>query len=171
MGVGAGIAIGAFLIAIDQTSDASGLVPLVMSRGTTFVVTAIIVGILIARALRRGEAAASVFDAAGSALGVTPTGHADLEHTALPPVDLAPGPTRTRALWLAIACGLLDAVANALLLVSLRMGELAIVSALTALYPAGTILLAAIILRERVAAVQWTGLALAVVAGGMLALA
>ena len=46
-----------------------------------------------------------------------------------------------------------------------------IVSALTALYPAGTILLAAIVLRERVAAVQWIGLALALVAGGMLALA
>jgi len=54
---------------------------------------------------------------------------------------------------------------------ALRIGELSIVSALTALYPAGTILLAAIVLRERVAAIQWVGLVLALLAGGMLALA
>jgi drug/metabolite transporter (DMT)-like permease len=63
-----------------------------------------------------------------------------------------------------------DAAANALALIALRGGELAIVSALTALYPAGTILLAAVVLRERVAGVQWVGLLLALVAGGMLAL-
>ena len=57
------------------------------------------------------------------------------------------------------------------MLVALRLGELSIVSALTALYPAGTILLAAIVLRERVAAIQWVGLTLALLAGGLLALA
>ena len=45
------------------------------------------------------------------------------------------------------------------------------VSALTALYPAGTILLAAFLLRERIAPVQWIGLLLALIAGGMLAAA
>jgi len=55
------------------------------------------------------------------------------------------------------------------MLVALRLGDLSIVSALTALYPAGTILLAAVVLRERIAVVQWVGLALALVAGGMLA--
>lgn len=57
------------------------------------------------------------------------------------------------------------------MLIALRLGDLSIVAALTALHPAGTILLAAVVLRERVAAVQWIGLALALVAGGMLALA
>ena len=57
------------------------------------------------------------------------------------------------------------------MLLALRIGDLSIVSALTALYPAGTILLAAIVLRERVAAVQWAGLALALSPAGMLALA
>ena len=57
------------------------------------------------------------------------------------------------------------------LLLALRIGDLSIVSALTALYPAGTILLAAVVLRERIAGVQWVGLALALLAGGMLALA
>jgi drug/metabolite transporter (DMT)-like permease len=39
------------------------------------------------------------------------------------------------------------------------------------MYPAGTILLAAIVLRERIAGIQWLGLALALAAGAMLALA
>lgn len=171
MALGAGIAIGGFLIAIDQTSDESGVVPLVMSRGTTLMVTIVIVGTMMLLAVRRGNSASSVFDAADWAFGATPSGHADLEHTTLPPTGATPPFTRTRALWLAIACGVGDAVANAIMLLALRIGELAIVSALTALYPAGTILLAAVVLRERVAAVQWIGLTLALVAGGMLALA
>jgi drug/metabolite transporter (DMT)-like permease len=170
MAVGAGLAIGAFLIVMDQTSDGSGLVPLVTSRATSVVVTAVIVLGLIVAAARRGDARSSVFDASGAAFGATPTGHADLEHTALPAAG-ATTFTRTRAMWLAIICGVLDAAANALMLVALRVGELSIVSALTALYPAGTILLAALVLRERVAAIQWVGLILALVAGGMLALA
>ena len=171
MAVGAGIAIGAFLIVIDQTSDESGLVPLVMSRGTTFLITVVIVGVLALLATRRGNALSSVFDATGSALGATPTGHADLEHTSLPPADEIARSPRSRAVWIAVACGVLDAVANGLMLVALRLGELSIVSALTALYPAGTILLAAVVLGERVAAIQWLGLTLALLAGGLLALA
>ena len=42
-------------------------------------------------------------------------------------------------------------------------------SVLTAMYPAGTILLAAFVLKERIAPVQWVGLALALVAAGLLA--
>lgn len=68
-------------------------------------------------------------------------------------------------------CGVVDAAANAVMLLALRIGDLSIVSALTALYPAGTIILAAVVLKERVGRVQWVGLALALLAGGMLALA
>ncbi|WP_194410909.1 EamA family transporter [Microbacterium cremeum] len=168
MAVGAGLAIGAFLIVIDQTADASGLVPLVSSRATSVVVTAVVIGVLVLAAVRRGRPAGSVIEVAGPPLGATPTGHADLEHAAAP---TAVRVTRVQAWWLAISCGITDAAANALMLVALRAGDLSIVSALTALYPAGTILLAALVLRERVAAVQWVGLALALVAGGMLAVA
>ena len=73
-------------------------------------------------------------------------------------------------LRLAIACGVVDAIANVGLLVGLRIGELSIVSVLTALYPAGTIILAAIVLKERIAIVQYVGLALAIAAAAMLAL-
>lgn len=74
-------------------------------------------------------------------------------------------------LVLAIVAGVIDAIANALLLVGLRLGDLTIQSVLTALYPAGTILLAAILLRERIAPVQVVGLLLALTAAAMLALA
>ncbi|MBW9111331.1 EamA family transporter [Microbacterium ureisolvens] len=169
MAVGAGLAIGAFLVVLDRTSDDSGLVPLVTSRATSGVVTCAIVGALALAAGRRGERARSVFAIAGPPLGATPSGHADLEH-ATTGVGRVIATTR-EAWWLAIACGLADAAANALALFALRTGDLAVVSALTALYPAGTILLAAIVLRERVAAVQWVGLGLALIAGGMLAVA
>lgn len=74
-------------------------------------------------------------------------------------------------LGIAIACGVVDAIANAGLLLGVRLGDLSIVSVLTALYPAGTIILAAIVLRERIAPVQYIGLALAITAAAMLALA
>src|SRR6478735_6356997 len=60
MAIGAGVAIGGFLIVIDQTSDGSGLVPLVTSRGTTFLVTVVIVGVLALMATRRGKPMSSV---------------------------------------------------------------------------------------------------------------
>jgi drug/metabolite transporter (DMT)-like permease len=110
-------------------------------------------------------------DVAGARVGATPTGHADLEHAVHDaPRGLASPAPRAHAWWLAIGCGVVDAAANAIMLLALRIGDLSIVSALTALYPAGTIILAAIVLRERVAGLQWAGLALALVAGGMLAL-
>lgn len=170
MAIGAGLAIGAFLIAIDQTSPESGLVPLVMTRATTVTITTVIIGVLLIRALRTGRRAASVLDMSGVALGATPSGHADLEHAAAGGVVGVPA-SLSRAWTLALMCGVVDAAANAVMLLALRIGDLSIVSALTALYPAGTIILAAVVLKERVGRVQWVGLALALLAGGMLALA
>ena len=70
---------------------------------------------------------------------------------------------------LAIACGIVDAVANCGLLLGIRVGDLTVIAVLAALYPAGTIILAAIVLRERIAIVQYIGLALAIAAGALLA--
>ncbi|GAA2008649.1 EamA family transporter [Microbacterium ulmi] len=166
MAIGAGLAIGAFLIIIDQTSDESGLVPLLLNRAVNGAITFGAVGVLARAAVRAGRTAASVLEASGDAPGATQTGHADLEHASAR-IALS----RTRAWWLAAGCGVLDAAANVLLLLALRAGDLSIVSALTAMYPAGTILLAAVVLRERIAAVQWLGLVLALTAGVMLAVA
>lgn len=74
-------------------------------------------------------------------------------------------------LLIAIGCGLIDAIANAGILLGVRIGDLSVIAVLTALYPAGTIILAAVVLKERIALLQYVGLLLAVVAGAMLALA
>ncbi|MGN6502056.1 MAG: EamA family transporter, partial [Pseudolysinimonas sp.] len=81
------------------------------------------------------------------------------------------GPPARVALWPTVAAGLADATANTLLIIGFRLGELSVIAVLSALYPAGTIALAAIFLKERIAPVQWVGLALALVAAAMLALA
>lgn len=169
MAVGAGLAIGAFVILIDQTSDESGLAPLIVNRMMSTLIMGTVVGILAVSAVRRGRRASTVFAAEGARLGATPTGHADLEHAVEHP-DPAPSGRPSTAWLLTIGCGMLDAIANVMLVVALRIGDLSIVSALTALYPAGTILLAAVVLRERIAVVQWVGLGLSLLAGAMLAL-
>lgn len=76
-----------------------------------------------------------------------------------------------RGVLLALGSGLLDASANVLILLGLRAGDLTTMSVLVALYPAGTIVLAALVLRERIAPVQWVGLVLAVTAAVLLAVA
>lgn len=76
-----------------------------------------------------------------------------------------------RGVLLALGSGLLDASANVLILLGLRAGDLTTMAVLVALYPAGTIVLAALVLRERIAPVQWVGLVLAVAAAALLAVA
>ena len=133
MAVGAGVAVGVYLVFIDLTPPDSGPAPLII----TFLVTAIVMGgILLGQRLRR-------------------------------PFPPAP----RSAILFALACGVTDALAAFLSLLALRSGDLSVVSVLNALAPAGTIVLAAIVLRERIAVVQWIGLVVALVAAGLLALA
>lgn len=74
--------------------------------------------------------------------------------------------------WLIVAsAGVLDAVANILFTSASRSGSLTITGVLTALYPLGTILLARIVLKEKVATVQKVGIALTLLASVVLALA
>lgn len=74
------------------------------------------------------------------------------------------------ALPVIVACGVADALANVLILTGLRMGDLTVMSVLAALYPAGTIALASLVLRERIAPVQWVGLVLALASAAVLAI-
>ena len=158
MAIGSGIAIGAFFITIDQTSEQSGVLPLVVNRVVNAVIMFAVLGVL-------------------ALVGITRRRHDEPRAERMPQrasVGAAVAPVRsTTALGvqLAIACGAVDVVANGLLLVGIRAGDLSVAAVLGAMYPAGTILLAALVLEERIAPVQWVGLVLALTAAGMLAVA
>lgn len=72
---------------------------------------------------------------------------------------------------LVVVCGLCDVSANALYLVAVNRGLLSLVAVLAALYPASTVVLARVVLHERMSRSQLVGLALAAVAAGCVAAA
>lgn len=74
-----------------------------------------------------------------------------------------------RGLPIVVVSGVLDMAANVLYLVALRHGLLAVVSALTGLYPAATVVLAQTVLDERMRRTQVAGLAVAAVAATLVA--
>ncbi|MFH9211954.1 EamA family transporter [Streptomyces globisporus] len=74
------------------------------------------------------------------------------------------------AYGISAAAGVLDSVANLLFLLAARSGDLAVVAVITALYPAGTVLLARSVLSERIYRGQLIGLGTAAVAVSLLAL-
>ena len=69
-----------------------------------------------------------------------------------------------------VAAGVLDCAANALYLSALDDGELTWVAAITSLYPATTVLMAWVVLKERMTRVQLFGLALSGVALALVAI-
>lgn len=78
--------------------------------------------------------------------------------------------TEKPAYAISAAAGVLDSVANLLFLLSARSGDLAVVAVITALYPAGTVLLARSVLAERIHRAQLAGLGAAAIAVSLLAL-
>ena len=68
-----------------------------------------------------------------------------------------------------VAAGMLVALANLAFILAVHHGALAIVSVISALYPGATVLMARVILGERIGRVQLAGLALAAAAVAMLA--
>ena len=74
-------------------------------------------------------------------------------------------------LILTLVCGAVDMAANALYLVAVRVGPLSLVVTLASLYPASTVLLARLVLGERLNGRQVTGVvcalaAIALIVGG-----
>ena len=73
-------------------------------------------------------------------------------------------------IWLVVLAGIGEVSGNVFFIIASREGALAIAAVLTSLYPVGTILLARIFLKERIALSQNIGIALAIAACAMLAL-
>jgi drug/metabolite transporter (DMT)-like permease len=65
---------------------------------------------------------------------------------------------------IALACGMVDMLANALYILATRGASLSVVVTLASLYPASTVVLARIVLRERLSRTQAIGIACALVA-------
>ncbi len=140
MAIGSGVLIGLFYIFIDLAPDSSGITPLVANRMLQFTLVGLILLVVVL--------------AKGRGFLIKPS--AD------------PWPW-SRVVWVLVAGGILDALSNIAVLTGFRVGEVTIVAVLTALYPAGTILLASLVLHERIQRLQWVGLGLALVASMLLA--
>lgn len=82
------------------------------------------------------------------------------------PLRPAPGSKR-----IIVACGIFDMGANAFLVLAFGSGLLVLVSVIGSLYPASTLVLARVVLRERVTRVQAVGLAIAALAVVLIAVA
>ena len=82
-----------------------------------------------------------------------------------PPLRPAPGSAPGIA-----GAGILDVLANVLYLLASRRGLLSLVAVLTSMYPASTVLLARLVLSERLQRIQMVGLGCAAVAASLIAL-
>ena len=141
MAAGSGTFIGFTVILIDLSPADSGLIPLLANRMVSSTALILATAFLVLTRVVRAQ---------------TPR---------------LPGLVQIRTVWtMIVIAGVLDVLANVAVIYGLRSGALSVVSVLIALYPAGTILLANVVLKERIAPLQWAGLALALTASALLAL-
>jgi drug/metabolite transporter (DMT)-like permease len=165
-----GVGFGFATVALDAVPADAGLVPVFLDTTVGFV---LLVGLMgLARTTPALQRVVAMLDAhvpdesvphldAASAPGASRLARSRIE----------PVGARRSARVLAAVAGLLIGGANVLLMVALHAGSVAVVAVLVNLYPVATVLLAWIVLRERVNAVQGTGIVLAVAASVMLGLA
>ncbi|PZO60521.1 MAG: EamA family transporter [Leifsonia xyli] len=157
----AGCGFGGIVLAYDATPPGAGIHPLVVARVLQTVLlgaAALVVTVRAGRGARSGGAAA-------------PAASVDVAGSAVPPGRWWP----PRLLLTVAGCAVFDALANVCIQAALHAsddpGTLPVVSVLNALYPIGTVVLAGVVLRERLTAPQWVGIALAFVASVGLTLA
>ena len=143
-----GLGLGGSVVVLDLTATDSGLVAGFVEMGVGLVILLVLLGLLHVTRARFGLLA--VFEP--------------------PPASARQGLSSRRAWVMSGAAGILLGIANSLFIVALHSGQLAIVSVLISLYPLATVVLAAIVLRERVSWLQYSGIALAVIACVILAL-
>jgi uncharacterized membrane protein len=147
-----GAAFGVVFVLLGSASHDAGLWPLVAARGTSVVGGLALLAALGARSPspESSESTRSARSARWAGVGRALT---------LPRAALA-----TTA-----AAGVLDVTANAAYLAATRTGLLSVVAVVSSLYPAATVVLARVVLGERLHRIQLAGLALATV--GVVAIA
>ncbi len=139
-GSAAGLGFGGFYIFISRASPGSGLWPAIASRGTSLCIFLLALAIL-ARRERKAHKESAVRGAfpKGTVLGIAPSN-------------------------LAVTCGagIADMTANVLFLLASRTGLLSLVSIVTSLYPAPTVILGRIVFKEAIPPSRAIGLLLAI---------
>lgn len=165
----AGCCLGGIVLAYDASPADSGVVPLLVARLVQVVLLgAAALGMLRLAAARTGGPAAVPTPAAARP-GETPA----TPVTPVTPVTPRCRPSR-RLVLVVVGCGVLDALANECIQAGLHAGTgpstLPVMSVLNALYPIGTVVLAGVVLRERLTVVQGLGITLAFAASVGLAL-
>ncbi|PZE65341.1 EamA family transporter [Curtobacterium sp. MCBD17_021] len=172
----AGCGLGGIVLAYDASPPDAGVATLVVAR----VVQVVLLGtaaVVVAR-LRPGGAAHDAGAAGGGAVGSVGTAGGGVGSVGAAGGGAPVGAVRSRpgrALVLAVVgCGVLDALANVFIQAGLHSSDdpstLPVMSVLNALYPIGTVVLAGVVLRERLTALQTTGIVLAFGASVGLAL-
>jgi drug/metabolite transporter (DMT)-like permease len=149
LGLAAGVGFGLFFVGLGATSDDSGLWPLVAGRVTSLTLVAALV--LRHRLPLRTRHAVLQPEVAGAAAPVSVAA-------------LAPSPVR-----LMIVSGVFDSTANVLFLLSARLGNLGVSAVVVSLYPVVVVLLARMVLRERLTGMQLASAGLALGASMLLA--
>lgn len=155
LGLAAGAGFGLFFVVLDATPPDSGLWPLIAGRVAS-------VTVLAALVLRHRLP--------------LPT------RTPLASLTNGPGESRVRARGVArsgtvsptllmVVSGVFDTLANVLFLLAVRLGDLGISAVVVSLYPVVVVLLARVVLAERLTRTQLVSAGLALAASALLALA
>lgn len=142
-GAVSGVSFGVAVVSLDAAPSQAGVLPATVEA----VVGLVLLGALVLASTRsrRVAVAVAVLDGDGA-------------------------PTGGRATGLALGSGVVLGLANALLLLALARGALAVVAVVIALYPIGTVVLARFVLHERLHPRQAVGIGIALIACGLLAL-
>lgn len=138
-GSAAGLGFGGFYIFISRASPSSGLWPAIASRGTSLCIFILALAILNRREAKAGTPRKPGGSKEAGVLGIAPAN-------------------------LAVTCGagIADMTANVLFLIASRTGLLSLVSIVTSLYPAPTVILGRLVFKEAIPPSRAIGLVLAI---------
>ena len=146
LGLAAGAGIGLVLIALARAPHNTGLTSVIFLRATSAGLLGLFMVFSLVKARRGSDAG---LDAGGRQKAKVPI----------------------RFWWAVILAGFFDSSANVFFTLASRVGSLSVVAVLTALYPLGTIILARVFLKEKIAKTQLFGILLALGSSALLAVA